>query len=388
MKLKYLLMTGLALASFTSCNDYLDVDSPSKYSNDYVYGSETEINRALNGVYDQLLNSNTYGGAYLTTFCMNSDVDFVANSNEATTNNGYTRFECTNDASDLKKTWPAAYTGVEYANNFISNLSKSSLYDVNNATYGQMMGEAKVIRAIFYNDLIDLWGDVPFSMQATYEKEDFVLPVTDREEIRKQLIADLIEIAPHMQFSSSLDNTVERVSKEACWAMIARLALSAGGYSLHPDKTNATNRGTMSRPSIMPSFDVFTGGRKMAVLKLRKFEYEEALHNYQKSILTGIQEVNDSAATAKRMKKNYYQSYERLQLENKDFELITRKKEIGATSELEVLHNKEAQLMTKADEVSNKINFLISTISLYKAVGGQDFYNLNSTNNDVQTPNI
>ena len=249
MKLKYLLMTGLALASFTSCNDYLDVDSPSKYSNDYVYGSETEINRALNGVYAQLLNSNTYGGAYLTTFCMNSDVDFVANSNEATTNNGYTRFECTNDASDLKKTWAAAYTGVEYANNFISNLGKSSLYDVNNATYGQMMGEAKVIRAIFYNDLIDLWGDVPFSMQATYEKEDFVLPVTDREEIRKQLIADLIEIAPHMQFSSSLDNTVERVSKEACWAMIARLALSAGGYSLHPDKTNATNRGTMSRPS-------------------------------------------------------------------------------------------------------------------------------------------
>lgn len=77
MKLKYLLMTGLALASFTSCNDYLDVDSPSKYSNDYVYGSETEINRALNGVYAQLLNSNTYGGAYLTTFCMNSDVDFV-----------------------------------------------------------------------------------------------------------------------------------------------------------------------------------------------------------------------------------------------------------------------------------------------------------------------
>lgn len=148
------------------------------------------------------------------------------------------------------------------------------------------------------------------------------------------------------------------------------------------------NSAMLANAGIMPSFDVFTGGRKMAVLKLRKFEYEEALHNYQKSILTGIQEVNDSAATAKRMKKNYYQSYERLQLENKDFELITRKKEIGATSELEVLHNKEAQLMTKADEVSNKINFLISTISLYKAVGGQDFYNLNSPNNNVQTPNI
>jgi hypothetical protein len=249
MKLRYLLMTGLALTALTSCNDYLDVDAPSKYTNDYVFGSETEVNRALNGVYAQLLSSNTYGGAYLTTFCMNSDVDFVANSNEAATNNGFARFECTSDASSIKSVWASAYTGVEYANNFIYNLANSSVYSESDATYAQMMGEAKVIRAIFYNDLIDLWGDVPFSMEPTATKTDFVLPVTDREEIRKQLIADLEEIAPHMQFSKNLSNTVERVSKEACWAMIARLALSAGGYSLHPDKENAANHGTMTRPT-------------------------------------------------------------------------------------------------------------------------------------------
>lgn len=76
MKLKYILMAGLACATFASCNDYLDVDTPSKYDDKYVFGTETEINRALNGVYAQLLNSNLYGENFLTNFCFNSDVDF------------------------------------------------------------------------------------------------------------------------------------------------------------------------------------------------------------------------------------------------------------------------------------------------------------------------
>lgn len=61
MKLKYIFMTGLVMANLTSCNDYLDVDTPSKYGDDYVFSTKTEIDRALNGVYAQLLNNNLYG---------------------------------------------------------------------------------------------------------------------------------------------------------------------------------------------------------------------------------------------------------------------------------------------------------------------------------------
>ena len=35
----------------------------------------------------------------------------------------------------------------------------------------------------------------------------------------------------------------------------------------------------LANAGIMPSFDLFSGGRKMAVLKLRKNQYEEAMHN-------------------------------------------------------------------------------------------------------------
>lgn len=245
----------MACVTLASCNDYLDVDAPSKYDDLYVFSSETEINRALNGVYAQLLDGNVYGNAFLTSLCLNSDVEFNANSSENAGSSNFRRFDCTSDASQIKKTWDQLYMGIEYANNFIYQLENSDFYKAGeNSNLDQMLGEAKVIRAMFYNDLIDLWGDVPFTFTPTQKKDNLVTPVVSRDEIRTQLIADLEEAAPKMSFASKLDNGIEHVSKEACWAMIARLALSAGGYSLRPDTNDPSNHGVMKRPENYKEF--------------------------------------------------------------------------------------------------------------------------------------
>lgn len=247
-------MAGLACATFASCNDYLDVDAPSKYDDSYVFATETEMNRALNGVYAQLLSGDVYGDKFLSDLCLNSDVEFAANATENPTSGGFRRFDCTSDASQLKKTWDQIYSGIEYANNFIYQTENSPLYQEGNANVYQMLGEAKVIRAMFYNDLVDLWGDVPFTFTPTSHKEDLVTPIVSRDEVRTKLIEDLRAIAPKMQYARKLENTVEHVSKEACWAMISRLALAAGGYSLRPDKNDATSHGKMERPENYKEF--------------------------------------------------------------------------------------------------------------------------------------
>ena len=43
--------------------------------------------------------------------------------------------------------------------------------------------------------------------------------------------------------------TVERPSQEFAYAMIARIALTAGGYTLRPDTSNPSSYGSMQRPS-------------------------------------------------------------------------------------------------------------------------------------------
>ncbi|MBN1183892.1 MAG: RagB/SusD family nutrient uptake outer membrane protein [Bacteroidales bacterium] len=248
MKLKNILLIALTVAGLWSCDDYLDVEAVSSFDSDYVYSNKDEVSRALNGVYAQLLSDDTYGKAYLETFCLNSDVDMYINTNNVSTDDQYRRFDCSSEGSDINKAWTAAYKGVEYANNFIYNLENSELYDETDADIMQQIGEAKVMRAMFYHDLIVMFGDIPFSLTPSSEGDDFVMPVFDREEIHKQLIADLEAIAPYMSFAANLDYGVERVSKEFCWSMIARMALTCGGYSLHPDEISPSNYGTMERP--------------------------------------------------------------------------------------------------------------------------------------------
>lgn len=247
MKLKNLLIISLASLALASCKDFLDVESPSSYSEEFVFSQKTEINRALNGVYASILVNDLYGNAYQRTFILNSDVDMIMFTGNVATHNSYARFDCDDQGSEINKYWQASYNAIEYANRFIHGLENSELYDKNDTEIMQWLGEAKCIRAMVYHDLVVLFGDVPFTFHSAAQLGDgFVIPVTDREEIQKNLIEDLQSIAPKM--TSSASTTVERASKEFAWSLIARIALTAGGYSLHPDKSNPKNYGVMSRP--------------------------------------------------------------------------------------------------------------------------------------------
>lgn len=249
MKLKYLFFTALASLGFTACSDFLDVDSVSKYDSEGVFGEKTEINRALNGVYAKLMSGDFYGDAYFTKFVFNSDVEFTTNTSDVATNNSFRRFDGNSTASDVEKFWNAAYSGVEYANNFVYYLERSPLYSTEDAEIMQMMGEAKVIRAMFFHDLVTYFGDIPFTFEPASVVENYVMPIVSRDEVYKTLIEDLKSIAPYMKFAANLSNGVERASKEFCWSMIARMAMHAGGYSLRPDTDNPANFGKMERPA-------------------------------------------------------------------------------------------------------------------------------------------
>ena len=269
MKINKIFIGGLAILSLTACNDYLDVEPATNVADlESVYSAESEIDKALNGVYAKIQTDATFGSDLYVTFQLNSDVDFASNANETAQGNQPRRFDLRADASNVEKLWNNLYSGVEAANEFIYNLQNSPLYvegttteavetanglenkevpEVTNLT--QMMGEAKVMRAMFYHELLSYWGDIPFTMQATFETENLLPPMTKRQEVSDALIADLRHAAEYMKSDKvTTTGAPERISQEAAYAMIARLALQAGGYSLNHDANDATNY-QMTRPS-------------------------------------------------------------------------------------------------------------------------------------------
>ena len=159
------------------------------------------------------------------------------------------------------------------------------------------------------------------------------------------------------------------------FVIFGQIGLNAYSFSdLFKTSTQLANAG------IAPIFDIFSGGRKVAFLKLKKYKYDEAVNNYQKTTLEGVKEVNSALSELNSAKKNMKEANNRLLLEDKTFSLLKDKKEIGSASALEVLYGYEAELAAKKENVSNSINYLISTISLYKATGGENLLKIENQN--------
>ena len=129
----------------------------------------------------------------------------------------------------------------------------------------------------------------------------------------------------------------------------------------------------------VPSIDLFTGGAKMATLRYKKLELEKAQQMYEKTILTSIQEVNNSLGGAITRDLNYKESIKRYNLENEKFQLANEKFNIGAKSNLDLMKDRERLLVAEKDEINGKMNYVISTLNIYKAVGGKDFTTINNS---------
>lgn len=128
---------------------------------------------------------------------------------------------------------------------------------------------------------------------------------------------------------------------------------------------------------ILPTFDLFSGGRKFALLKIKKYQYEQALNDYKKTLLVGVKEVNSSLVEYNTALKNYQDVQSRLNTESKLYVLAQDKYKIGASSSIDELLAKESHLIMQKEEVSSKINTIITTIGLYKATGGVDLRKIN-----------
>lgn len=129
----------------------------------------------------------------------------------------------------------------------------------------------------------------------------------------------------------------------------------------------------LSTAGVAPSLDLFTGGYKKAVLKYNKLEYEKALQIYEKAILTSIQELNDAMMSIKTANSNYEKSKERFNLEKEKLDLSNNQYKIGGRAKLDNMKDQQNILIVEEDMVTNNINRVISTINLYKAIGGKDF---------------
>ncbi len=234
-KLIYLIVATTVL--FTSCKKFLESDSPSTFTNEYVFSHEYDIYNAIKGVYALLTLDEGYSTRLSYYNTVNSDVEIIIGASDGGRRD-IAEFTCNTSNSEVLKPWNNLYSAINRANECIKGIKEGSLY-ATNANVRNMYGEAVALRAQMYYELVRNWGDVPYKTTPTVAGDNFYLPRTDRDTILSNIINDLIEVEPDMYYADQLPEGIERMNRGFVQGLIARLALARGGYALRSDASGA-----------------------------------------------------------------------------------------------------------------------------------------------------
>ncbi len=255
MKMKRLIyLTGaLILTVMTSCEDYLEAPAKSTLDESVIFSQPDLAKGAVDGIKEPMAQTNSYRGRFLPWYGMNTDAEYHFSSDDGNDNADLVTYNAQAINSNMNTTnnaWAMMYSGIERANVCIEGLRTYGNPEPG-TIMGHLLGEALTLRAIYYADLMKAWGDVVARFEPI-TSESLYLQRTNRDEIYKQLLADLEEAAELVPWPNETSNTmnVERVNKAFVKGFRARLALAAGGYSQYEDGVRLSNDPELDRQAM------------------------------------------------------------------------------------------------------------------------------------------
>lgn len=275
---KLLIILVAMIFAVTSCNDYLDVSSPSEVDEDFVFTSPSEAQKVLMSCYE-ILRARTYvhsNGLFYDLVVVGSDSECHPEGYDAQTRHipeGLYAEEISIDFADFKSAWQYCYqlanrlaivkAQIETKASFKEAWDKKEVSE-----WTQLYGEAVTMRAIAYHELVRFFGDIPYFDIPIYTQDQIDgAKCTSRFVIYDALLEDLKKVEPYMYRLGEGGIGGERISRSFVQAFIGRVALYAGGYQTVRTDTDFDGYGTVSFTQI--------GSEKWNAKYVRRSDYKD-----------------------------------------------------------------------------------------------------------------
>ncbi|MDR1224748.1 MAG: RagB/SusD family nutrient uptake outer membrane protein [Tannerella sp.] len=204
---------------FVACEDLNISPSGSIAGSDY-YNTEEDATAAVTGVYNVLTyekNTTSYYGDMLL-YLIDLSTDYMRAAANSQSPDTRALSSVTFDAGQLhvKTVWEQSYRGISRANLAIGNIPRVK---GDETLKNRLINEAKFLRALFYFNLVQLYGDVPLITSGEYKTED--LNRAPVEDVYSQIIKDLTDAQqlPEIQAEKG------RATTGSATALLARVYL-------------------------------------------------------------------------------------------------------------------------------------------------------------------
>ena len=147
-------LLAAALIGFSACDDFLDMQPTNASNAETAIATTDDAQVAINGLMRAMTSSSYYGrnfliygdakGGDLTIYSAGRGLDALYSFNHAPTSGSYSGF------------WSTGYYCIMQANNLIANIDR--LTAEGKKGFDTYKGQALTLRALFYFDLVRLYG--------------------------------------------------------------------------------------------------------------------------------------------------------------------------------------------------------------------------------------
>lgn len=215
---------------FLSCSeDFTDLAPTSQRNVENFYQTATDLEVAVNGIYNALQLNGTYNQSYWIMQEMRSD-----NTDQGPGATGLAReraiiedFDEISTSEIVEDAWNDSYLGISRANVVLNRIDG---VEMDQDLKDRLTGEALFLRSLFYYHLAMSFGNIPLVLTETQSvDEGATLVQVSASAVYGQLVTDLTSAESLLNLpSETIGNDLGRVTKGAAAMLLAKVHLVLG----------------------------------------------------------------------------------------------------------------------------------------------------------------
>lgn len=218
--MRKILYIVLCCCLFSSCESFLTEDIKGTQTSKTIFQTEEDANLALTGIYNNL--SFTTSSNFIWVFGDVASDDAVKGGSAGDQSDiGYINdFNIKTDNGVLVTYWQFAYEAISRCNNLIHGDFGS---DVDNKIKESFIAQAKFVRAYYYFNLVNIWGQVPLRLEPN-SPANVNLSLSEVNLIYEAIDKDLREASDVLPVVTTTANAGQ-VTKGAALGLLAKSKL-------------------------------------------------------------------------------------------------------------------------------------------------------------------
>ncbi len=222
----YILFLFLIGAGLLSCEKFLEEEPKHFITTDNFFNNYEECVLAVNGIYslatDRSFSPGNYWGAYYVGAIQTDEMQWNPGNRNAHRDISLSEYSSSN--AIVYDLWRASYRVISWANAVIDGIENAP---VSESQKGNLIGQARFLRSLFYYNLANFYGAVPLILEPTVSLEGMNVSRTPALEVYGAIIEDLKYAETHLP---PKQDEVGRATRGAAQTLLAKTYMQMAGY--------------------------------------------------------------------------------------------------------------------------------------------------------------